>query len=157
MTMRNAIALFLAIALVSAGGCGSGRPETAPVHGRITYGSKPVESGTIYFWPEKGVQARGQIGPDGVYTLNTYEQGDGAVLGKHTVTIEATRVKSDAPEINSFEEEVAYYSNPKNKLAAKPVVEYLVPRKYANRSTTDLTRVVEAKDNVINFDIPATP
>ena len=31
--------------------------------------------------------ASGSVGPDGAYTLTTYDEGDGAVVGFHKVTI----------------------------------------------------------------------
>jgi len=34
----------------------------------------------------------GTIEPDGSYRLTTFDSGDGALLGRHRVTIEATRI-----------------------------------------------------------------
>ena len=71
-------------------GCGPSRPETAEVRGRVTFQGKPVPEGRILFWPPNGRPAMAEIQPDGTYELMTFDEGDGAVLGEHRVTIKAT-------------------------------------------------------------------
>lgn len=109
--------------LLSLSGCGgrdANLPETAPVSGTVFYQNKPVETGTILFLPESGERPGGSpLGQGGEFTLSTYGEGDGAVLGKHKVTIEA-------------------YDNSLNNL---------VPDKYGNPRTTPLTLEVKAEPN----------
>ena len=143
--------------LAVACGCGRNLPDVAPVAGRVTFGGKPVEGGTIQFWPESGVPARGTITPDGSYRLSTFSQDDGAVLGPHTVTIEATQVHYGGPEINSIEEEMEYYSRKDAAPLDRPVIERLVPERYSKRDASGLTATVEPKENTIDFDLPAEP
>ena len=74
--------------LIACHGCSpKGGMPTAPVSGTVTYQGNPVTSGTVMFVPQTGKAATGNIGPDGHYTLTTYDEGDGAVLGTHRVEI----------------------------------------------------------------------
>lgn len=87
-----AVAAGLAVLL---GGCGGGDDrDTATVHGKVTYNGAPLPGGGVTFVPVSGEgattggkPAAGTINPDGTYTLTTYEDGDGAVIGKHHVGV----------------------------------------------------------------------
>src|SRR5262245_29306401 len=67
-------------------GCSDNLPKRAPVKGMITYKGKSVPQGTIMFQPDDGPAATAPI-KDGQYVLKTFRDGDGAVLGKHRVTV----------------------------------------------------------------------
>src|SRR6187402_2127746 len=85
------------LALVTAG-CGSKHPLTAPVKGKITIDGKPVTTGRISFHPVSGERpALANIQPDGSYSLTTFEDGDGALLGRHKVSIKSTRIENAPP------------------------------------------------------------
>src|SRR5882724_4075370 len=71
--------------LVASIGCGDRGPKFAPVRGKITYKGKLVPQGTVMFQPEDGPAAVGAI-KDGEFVLKT-DKRNGAVLGKHRVTI----------------------------------------------------------------------
>ena len=78
-----------AIALLVAG-CSGGQQPTAPVSGKVTHNGEAVTSGIISFSPiaadGEGVKAAsGVVQSDGSYTLTTYAENDGAVIGKHRV------------------------------------------------------------------------
>jgi len=141
------------VALLVVAGCGPGLPEVAKVSGRVTCDGKPVTTGTIQFWPDQGRSARGTIQPDGTYSLTTFTDQDGAVLGKHTVTIEATKVEAAMPALKSTDEEIAYFSKRDAPTIAAPKIERLVPEKYSRRETTDLTAEVGPGPNEINFNL----
>ncbi|PQO30148.1 hypothetical protein C5Y97_21620 [Blastopirellula marina] len=74
-------------------GCGSGRdpnlPETAPVYGVVTLRGETLPEGTVRFTPDDplGNPASGMIQSDGTFEVSTYSRHDGAVLGKHKVTV----------------------------------------------------------------------
>ncbi len=136
-------------------GCGSGRPETVPVSGKVTYGGAAVTQGKIVFHPDQGRSASGEIRPDGSYTLTTFDEGDGAVLGKHRVTIKSTRVNTLQKPPASFEDEIAMGQKKDAKPAAGGEVEWLVPRKYSLKESSDLTAEVKHDGEPINFDLPA--
>lgn len=83
-------------------GCGAGAdmPKLGKVHGKVTYKGQPVTSGHIVFTPsaakegEAGHAATGEISSDGTYVMTTFNTGDGAILGQHTVTV-TVREKGD--------------------------------------------------------------
>lgn len=126
-------------------GCGPSRPETAPVSGHVTFQGKSVTEGTIVFQPEQGRQAIATIGADGSYTLTTFEQGDGAMLGKHRVTIESRRITVPTLPGEEAGESVGTYGPPK--------VEWLVPEKFSSPDSSPLKAVVRKGGNSINFDL----
>jgi len=104
---------FLALALiVSTAGCGA-KPDTkatGQVAGKVTFKGQPVPFGTVTFSPipkdekdrQPGKAATGEVGQDGTFRLNTYVEGDGAVVGRHKVSIgspdPAKRLPGKGPE-----------------------------------------------------------
>lgn len=146
--MRYAI---LTAAFAAAAGCSSG-PTLAPVSGRVTVGGKPVTAGRIEFYPEAGRMATAAIRPDGTYTLTTFDAGDGAVVGRHRVAIRAVEFKADAgqPAPKSVQEEATLSGSG----GAAGEVVWLVPQRYSEQDTSDLTADVASEPNVINFDLP---
>lgn len=85
-----AVASLLILSVLMMSGCGG--PKLAPVTGTVRLEGEPVGPGVILFQPDKnkgneGKAAMGNFGSDGVYTLKTYEEGDGALVGHHKVII----------------------------------------------------------------------
>jgi hypothetical protein len=78
-----------AIVCIGAAGCGDGRPRRAPVSGQVLIDGKPLTYGFVQLLPKGARPAVGEIGEDGRFTLSTFEDGDGAVLGTHAVRIQA--------------------------------------------------------------------
>ncbi len=75
-------------------GCGKSSYEMAPAHGTVTLDGVPLTEGKIMFAPiargsssDAGKVAVGRIQDDGRYTLTTYDDNDGAVVGEHWVTV----------------------------------------------------------------------
>ncbi|MCA9184334.1 MAG: hypothetical protein R3E01_28540 [Pirellulaceae bacterium] len=92
MNRRRAITLLSALGflLIAVMGCRpSDRLRTYPTSGRVLDADrKPLASGTVLFESvEHGLIARGQIGADGQVKLETYGDGDGAVLGRHRAVV----------------------------------------------------------------------
>jgi hypothetical protein len=128
-------AVLCLIGLLLLVGCGEQRIKTAPVKGTVTYKGRPVPHGTVMFQPDDGPAATGEI-RDGAYVLKTYRDGDGAVLGKHKVTVislddQANRLPEDR----------------------SPLPPAIVPLKYSFPDKSGLTAVVEDKPNVIDFPL----
>jgi hypothetical protein len=137
-------------------GC-SGGLRLGKVSGRVTFKGKPVPTGTIMFHPDEGPTAVGAIGPDGTYTLTTVKPGDGAIVGSHRVTIQATTVgPGSLADPKSFEEEMqlAQRKDPKAKVLVPGQVEWIVPEKYSRPDTTNLTATVQSGTNTIDFPLP---
>lgn len=68
---------------------------TAPVEGTVTFNGQPVSLGQVIFQPISaedknypGKPARANVQSDGTYSLTTFEEADGALLGMHRVTFE---------------------------------------------------------------------
>jgi len=126
-----------AIALLS--GCGASGPEMASVSGKVTYNGKPVSRGLISFQTTApdGRNATGMIQPDGSYELQTENPRDGALLGNYRVSISARE-----------EEEILMY------IPKKPVKpKRLIPEKYENPATSNLTATVASGSNTHNFEL----
>ena len=133
--LRAAALLFCtAVSLSLAAGCGG--PELAPVSGKITVASQPATRGTVTFMPEgtkgtSGKAAVGEIGPDGAYTLRTFDPGDGAIVGHHRVLISG-RGLEDAENVPP---------------------DARIPLRYSNPQKSDLTKEVRPGPNKIDFDL----
>ncbi len=134
--MRNALSLCLCMTVLLFMGCGSGRPRTVPVRGKISYLGKVVPNGTIMFMPTSGKEATGEIGPDGSFTLTTFEKDDGAIPGQYTVVIVAR-----ADMTNRLPED------------RDPLPPPIVPMKYTSIATSPLRAEVKDEVNQIDFEL----
>lgn len=79
-------------------GCGSDRPQTVAVSGKVTFdGGPPPAAGMVYFAPlepAEGFPRRaGQAAFDasGQYEATSFEPGDGLLPGKYRVRVECWR------------------------------------------------------------------
>ena len=94
------LALCTAIGL---SGCDSGSVLTYRVVGKVTFpDGTPLAGGWVEFKPvdsEHRVSARGQIHPDGTFELGTFEEADGAIVGKHQAVVVPPLPKGDRDEM----------------------------------------------------------
>jgi hypothetical protein len=148
--MRTGIAAVVGLCFLFAG-CGgvpSARPKVYPVTGKVTQKGKPLTAGEVMFTPSGGPDgasghiATGQIDSDGSYTLTTFNTGDGAVLGKHKVTV-VSRSSDNLEKMNKLKGGAIAYKLPPS----------LVSSKYSQVGTTPLTYTVEDGSNTINIDL----
>jgi hypothetical protein len=84
--------ILLVIGALAVAGCGrgpvDGRPTPVPASGTIIYKSKPVDGAKVVFAPQDHAHAAvGQTDAQGRFTLQTFEPGDGAVVGKYKVVV----------------------------------------------------------------------
>jgi len=143
MAMRTGPArlAFPAALLLLGVGCGQDDPTPAPVRGRVYYQGALVTGGTIVFTPDadkggRGPLARGDIRPDGSYTLASEGQ-PGAAPGWHRVTIVSVQAAPDKPIGTAFAD-----------------VRSLLPRKYAAPDLSGLEGCVKpGEENVIDFHL----
>lgn len=134
--LKLGLAMVLPALVIGCGG--SGGPEMATVTGKVTYQGKPLTKGTISFIstdPSRS-NANSVIGPDGSYSLQTTNPGDGAVVGDYKVIVSDV----DPNSLNT-----AAPGEPVKKQ------ERLIPEKYENPDSSGLTRKVESGRNT--FDI----
>ncbi|OAI53176.1 hypothetical protein AYO47_05385 [Planctomyces sp. SCGC AG-212-M04] len=117
-------------------GCGGASgPELGTVTGKVMLDGQPVQKATIMFTPEKGPPSYGGTNAQGEYTLMFTADKNGAVLGKHTVTIES--------------------GNPETDDRGKPLPDQKVtkvPRKYTSKAG-GLTADVKAGSNTFDFNL----
>jgi hypothetical protein len=122
-------------------GCNGG-PKMTPVTGKVMYNGNPLEFGVVMFQPSSGQPARGDIQPDGTFTLSTYRLNDGVVLGKHKVRIacyESMRPSAD--------------KGPGERTLGKP----LVPTKYTVFDESGLTAEVDENSYEFTFELSGPP
>jgi hypothetical protein len=86
----SCLILGWAVMLISAG-CGSSSSEfeIAPARGTVTIDGKPLANAKITFAPEHGPSANAESDTSGAFVLSSNGKGDGAVVGRHTVTVTA--------------------------------------------------------------------
>ena len=145
LRLAGLAAVFLAV------GCHRG-PELARVTGTVTAGGKPVTAGTISFVPAAGKAAVGAIGPDGRYSLTTMKPDDGAHVGNYKVTIHATTVGAGTTGYASLDDEI---KGAKRQALVPGKVEWIVPERFSQLATTDLTATVNPGIQTIDFNLPA--
>ena len=91
--MRNGFWLLVTCALAAGfAGCGYNSGDKGSVNGKVVANGQPVTAGQLTFAPASGTAgapAIGSIESDGTFTLTTDKPGDGAAIGKHTVTYAA--------------------------------------------------------------------
>lgn len=134
------IPLFALCFTAACAGCSDSNPfDTAPVTGQVTYKGKPLPYGTVSFRPQAGSPASGKIQPDGTFTLGTYEDQDGAIVGSHVVLITATEADAGAAQVVEAGTEMT-------------VPKSVIPQKYTSFSTSGLTaEVVAGQKNEFTF------
>lgn len=137
-----------ALVLIGAAGCGSKStgPELAQVSGTVKFQGKPLENALVVFFPaEPGIpSATGTTDKNGVYRLMTRAPGDGAVLGKHRVTVAARGPDKVLPEGQSATGLPGGNTEPGDPL---------IPQKYFLPGTSGLDREVTIGKNTIDFDL----
>lgn len=139
------VAIGTALLIVIASGCGKGSNQVpvVRVRGTVTLDGKPVTKGLVVFFPKFDAPvARGRIKEDGTYVLSTYGSGDGAAIGEFNVAILAQ------------DEEALLESLPEDFAGNVPEPPPLIPRKYFNQNTSELTATTVPGDtNVIDFNL----
>lgn len=136
LNTRGLSILLLVLLAVPLVGCGGGA-GTIAVTGLVTHNSSPLADADVSFIPESGRPAYGRTDSSGRFTLTTFEQGDGAMPGKHTVTIMKSEELKAATDANPYAE---YRS--------------VLPEKYGRPQESPLTAEVEkGGSNDFTFDV----
>jgi hypothetical protein len=132
----------LLVALAAAG-CGKAKPATAPVTGRVLLDGKPVAGAAVMFEPvEGGVPARGGTGADGGFTLSTFGRDDGALVGRHRVSV--SKFVTEGVAANELGLEAAPGPPGLQPKAA-------LPARYAAPKTSGLEATVEPGGTKVEF------
>jgi hypothetical protein len=123
--------------LLGCGGCGG---KTSPVQGRVKFkdGSDPgvlVGYGVAFEAEETKTSGVGDIQPDGTFTISTFGAADGALPGKHRVTISPPQ----APDTD------------------KPPQKSKLPAKYQDFNSSGLTVEIKPGANPIELELERAP
>ncbi|WDI43151.1 hypothetical protein [Bremerella sp. P1] len=123
-------AAFAALMLV---GCGDGRPSRVKVSGQVLLNGEPLTfkgDGFVQVIPADNRPATGKINPsDGTFTLTTFENGDGVVPGEHPVTVLVNALGPGGQSVN------------------------LLPREYADATTSELTVVINEPTDSLKIEL----
>lgn len=154
--MRIALKVLGLGCAVLLSGCGSKQPpppaKVYPVSGKVTYKGEPLVGADLTFFNEESNRsAFGRTNDRGEYKLTTFSPNDGAVPGKHLVTI----VKIEPPpQVKEAPVDSPEYVPPAAGQSTTPPPKSVFPEKYGDRTTSGLVAIVnESADNVVNFDL----
>jgi hypothetical protein len=156
--MRRLVKSFLVLGALAAG-CGSEtKPppvDVYPVTGSVNYKGQPVVGADITFFnTEADRSSFGRTDDRGEYRLTTFSMNDGAVAGKHIVTItkvEAAPVTAPLPDVESID-----YAPPGigEETVVAPPPKASIPAKYGDQQTSGLVAVVNSDaPNKFDFDL----
>lgn len=116
---------LLVLAALPLSGCGASRPERMPVSGQVLIDGEPLTYGFVQVLPKDARPATGRIGPDGRFTLSTFEPNDGCVFGAHPVAVIANETLDGTTQ------------------------RWHAPKRYADASTSRLTvQIVEGHPEI---------
>lgn len=142
---RVSLAIAGLLLALAGAGCGKAKPATAPVAGRVLLDGKPVAGAAVMFEPvEGGVPARGGTGADGSFTLSTFGRDDGALVGRHRVSVSKFVVEGVAAN------ELGLEAAP-GQPGAQPKA--AVPVRYADPKTSGLEATVDAAGTKVEFTL----
>jgi hypothetical protein len=133
----------LCATLVVASSLSSGCTKKDPgaiVHGKVSYKGKPVETGSVVFFPQTGPVGDGNLQPDGGYRILNREKREGIPPGSYTVVV------------ISGQDQIAL--RPEDPLYR---VEPAIPLKYTGKTTSPLKYEVKQGDNEINLTLDDKP
>lgn len=132
---RTVSALLLLVGLTGLSGCGSSMGQ---VEGKIVWPdgapAKELANGQVIFESQQmRITARGQIGPNGEFTLRTAKEGDGAQVGEYDVAILEHRVSIGGE--------------------GGPLTPQYLPDKYYDFKTSGLKATVKSGNNPITLTV----
>jgi len=139
---RSTLVALALVACTVMAGCGEGGKEkVAKVSGKLTYKGAALANVTVTFTPEKGRPATGETDSEGKFKLSTFGKDDGAVFGKHKITL-SEKSTGAAPAMPGTPE------------AANAVAQAdRFPAKYKDTKTTTLEFEVKSGSNTWEQEI----
>ncbi len=149
--MKFAVGTFACFSIAIACGCGGGGTEpTVPVTGTVSFNSSPVAGATVVFGADSG-QARSATAvtdSSGAFSLSTYGEYDGAIVGTYKVAISKTETSGGMSEDEEHAAIEAGQELPEAQ--AKSVL----PSKYSSAATSGLVAEVTASgENQFTFEL----
>ncbi|MBN2580086.1 MAG: hypothetical protein JXB10_13940 [Pirellulales bacterium] len=144
---------WIVFALAAFSGC-SQNPPSAMVEGTLRLNGSPLDNCLVTFLPEagqdiQGPPATGLTDQRGVYRLRCGNHQEGAVVGRHRVTVQDLSVSTgvrrrDHGTVDADADDAA---------PPPPVRHSRVPEKYASSAKTPLHKEVKPGRQIIDLDI----
>jgi hypothetical protein len=128
---------WLVLGIVVLVGCDRSGLNLAPVEGVVTFNGAPLADAGVLFQPIQGPFAMGETDAEGRFTLIT-ANAEGALIGDHRVSISKAETKVRHIKGNAMP---AYDVKP------------LIPSKYFDSATSQLSAKVEDDDNHFEFNL----
>ena len=124
-------------------GC-SGNLPTYEVIGTVEFedGTCPMFGTIEFFSPEFKINAHGKVNRDGSFTVSTFEDGDGAVLGHHDIVIM---------------QQVGNYLLAKSDIEIDHDHGSLIDKSHFDYRTTGLSCEIKAEKNEVNLIVKKLP
>lgn len=141
---RYVVGMGIVCLLAGVAGCGKGK---GTVSGRVTYGGKPVVSGTVSMIASDDIQYSGSISPDGTYSISGVPNGPVRIL---VSSPNSNAVKPGGPPPTSGTQ--GDIEGAPAQPAAKPGEWTELPGKYADPAQSGLTGTVKS-NTIINLDL----
>lgn len=138
--MRLAARMRIVATVLTIGGAATlgcrpaGSVPTVPASGRLVYAGKPLAQIDVVFTPSHGRRGFATTDADGRFSISTFARGDGAVPGRHVVTL-WPHATTDAVVADSFAARATAEAGAKD---------LPFPKRYASAGDTPL--VVELGD-----------
>lgn len=127
------------MSLVFLSGCGGGDSlSLEKVSGVVNFKGAPLANATLMFYPESGPAGMGRSDDKGAFQVRTNGQL-GAVAGVHKVTVAVAAEAEEAPPMDGKEMASAGKS--------------ILPKKYADKETTDIQITIPAPGDNVVIDI----
>lgn len=141
-TMTHCLACcFIGLTVLGCGSKPASRVPVFKVSGTVMYKGKPVTDADVTFHCQDQERAAfGRTDEQGKFRLSTFRPNDGAVAGKHAVTV--VKVEAAATQQEAPLEDPAYNPDAVAKQAPVKPPKSSIPAKYASEKTTDLFYVV---------------
>ena len=147
---KCSFAAALVVGSISFSSCGGpDRVEVNPVRGKVLFRGQPAAYAWVVFHPQGGseqvqpMRPSGRAGPDGSFTLTSYDEGDGAPAGEYKVTVEWPS------------EDLTDPSDPDNPEGQIPRGPDRFGGRYADPATTPLAAtIVQGNNDLEPFQLP---
>jgi hypothetical protein len=110
-------------------GCGDGRPTRVPVSGQVLIDGRPLTHGYVQFAPADSRASTGGLDADGRFVLTCFEMGDGAVTGKHKVTVMG------------------------QEAIGQETIKWHAPKKYASAATSGLEQEITGPTDSLKIEL----
>jgi len=120
------------------------RPPVYKASGKVMYQGKPLEKALVLYHPVNGEDAPyGETDAEGNFVLTTFDEHDGGPAGSYKVAV--TKIE--------YEVKPTAFDSPEEKAVAR-IPKHLLPAKYSQKESTDLTAEIKADgDNTAVFEI----